>query len=312
MKNLFAFQQSDSEGLVKALGRSLAIIEFLPDGTVIRANDNFCQTMGYAPTEISGRHHSMFVPEDYARSDDYRDFWKRLGQGQFDAREYRRIAKGGRDVWIQASYNPVTDRSGRVVKVVKVATDITADKLRNAEFQTQLEAISRVQAVIEFTPTGEVLTANENFLITLGYALDEIVGKHHRMFVEPDYAQSPDYLAFWSKLNAGEHIATSFKRIGKGGKVVWIQASYNPIVDLNGKVMKVVKFANDISDLTEIGAGLSRLASNNLELQIERRFTPAYEQLKCDFNVAHDNLSSMLAIPVIEQGRLTAIVSFLF
>ena len=139
-----------------------------------------------------------------------------------------------------------------------------------------------------------MITANELFLSVLGYKLEEVKGQHHRMFVEPAYLQSRDYQAFWEKLNRGEHIANSFKRLGKNGKEVWIQASYNPIFDLNGKVLKVIEFATDISDLTELAGGLSRLAANNLEHSIEKEFLPAYEKLRVDFNVAHENLKSAM------------------
>jgi len=285
---------SGAQAVLDALSQSVAIIEFDPSGVILTANENFCQAMGYSLAEIKGQHHRIFVDPAYARGAEYAAFWTKLGRGEFDAREYRRIAKGGRDVWIQASYNPVKDARGKVVRVVKIATDITQEKLRNAEYEAKLAAISRVQAVIEFTPAGVVLTANDNFLATLGYRLDEIVGKHHRLFVDPIEAQSADYEAFWKKLNAGEAIATSFRRIGKGGKEVWIQASYNPILDLSGKVVKVVKFATDITDLTQIGAGLERLAANNLEQEIDRAFSPAFEKLRADFNRAHQNLHRTL------------------
>ena len=241
-----------NKATLDAIGRSLAIIEFDPTGKILSANENFCKALGYQASEILGQHHSLFVEPEYGRSAEYREFWAKLGRGEFEAREYKRIGKGGRKVWIQASYNPVIDSRGKVLKVVKVASDITQIKLRNAEFERRLNAISLVQAVIEFTPAGEVITANELFLSVLGYKLEEVKGQHHRMFVEPAYLQSRDYQAFWEKLNRGEHIASSFKRLGKNGKEVWIQASYNPIFDLNGKVLKVIEFATDISDLTEL------------------------------------------------------------
>ena len=253
------------QAILDALGRSLAIIEFNPSGTILTANENFCAAMGYDLSEIKGQHHSMFVEPDYARSPEYKAFWENLGRGEFDAREYKRIAKGGRDVMVQASYNPVKNGKGVVEKVVKVATVITAEKLRTAEFESKLNAISLVQAVIEFTPEGEVLTANDNFLNLLGYRLDEIKGQHHRLFVEPTYGRSSEYQEFWRSLNNGNFVNQSFKRFGKGGKEVWIQASYNPIFDLNKNVVKVVKFATDITDLTHIGEGLARLAAGNLD-----------------------------------------------
>src|SRR5579872_5269450 len=265
--------KSDSKKTLEALSRSLGIIEFDPTGKILTANENFCNVLGYSLSEIKGQHHSMFVEPDYARSADYKAFWAKLGRGEFDACEYKRIGKGGRDIWIQASYNPVQNSRGKVLKVGKVATDITAEKLRGAEFEGKVNAISRVQGVIEFTPAGEVIIANENFLNVLGYRLEEIKGQHHRMFVEPSYAQSQEYQGFWRKLNGGEFIAAEFKRFGKGGKEVWIQASYNPIFDLNKKVVKVVKFATDVTErvraVNEIGAGLARLAERDVEYRID-------------------------------------------
>ena len=285
---------AQARAVLDALGRSLAIIEFAPNGTILTANRNFCDAIGYGLAEIQGQHHSMFVDPAQVRSPDYKAFWTKLGRGEFDAGEYRRFAKGGRPVWIQASYNPVADKKGNVVKIVKVAAVTTDDKLRNAEFEAKLAAISMVQAIIEFTPAGEVIVANENFLKVLGYRLDEIKGQHHRLFVEPGYARSPEYQAFWTTLNRGDFVSASFKRIGKGGKEIWIQASYNPILDLNGRVAKVVKFATDITDLTEIGAGLARLAASDLEHRIDKAFMPAFENLRTDFNAAHDNLRATL------------------
>jgi methyl-accepting chemotaxis protein len=281
---------SDAGAILSALGRSLAIIEFTPNGKIITANQNFCSAMGYTLAEIKGRHHSMFVDPQLAHSAEYAAFWAKLGRGEYDAQEYRRLGKGGREVWIQASYNPVKDAGGRVLKVVKVATDVTAEKLRNAEVEGKLTAISRAQAIIEFSPTGEILTANDNFLQALGYELKEIVGRHHRMFVEPAYAQSAEYQDFWRRLAAGDFVAAEFKRVGKGGREVWISASYNPIFDLGGRVTKVVKFATDVTErvlaVNEIAEGLAQLAANNLQHRLERPFGPAFEPLRGDFNSA--------------------------
>ncbi|MEA2945355.1 MAG: methyl-accepting chemotaxis protein [Alphaproteobacteria bacterium] len=237
----------DLRGQVAAIGRSQAVIEFTLDGKILTANDNFHNALGYTLAEVQGKHHSMFVDPAYRQTPEYRMFWEKLGRGEFDAGQYKRIAKGGKEIWIQASYNAILDRKGRPFKVVKYASDITAQKMRDMDFEGQLAAINKAQAVIEFTLEGKVLTANENFLKTLGYSLDEIKGQHHGMFVEPAYRQSPEYRAFWEKLGRGEYEAAQYKRIGKGGKEVYIQASYNPILDASGKPMKVVKFATDVT-----------------------------------------------------------------
>ncbi len=235
------------EAQVAALHRVQAVIEFDLEGTILEANANFLQTLGYTLEEIRGRHHSMFVDPEHVRSTTYRDFWARLGKGEFDAGQYRRIGKGGREVWIQASYNPVFDSSGKPFKVVKFATDITAQQMQAADFAGQLAAINTSQAVIEFGLDGRILSANENFLAATGYTLDEIRGQHHSMFAEPDYARSDAYRQFWQKLGRGEYDAGQYRRLGKGGREIWIQASYNPIFDMNGRPFKVVKYATDVT-----------------------------------------------------------------
>jgi len=240
-------RQAELEHQVKALHRVQAVIEFHLDGTIVHANDNFLQTLGYTLEEIQGKHHAMFVDAEYAQSREYRDFWANLGRGEFDAGQYRRIGKGSREIWIQASYNPVFDSNGRPYKVVKFATDITAQKFQAADFAGQLAAINKSQAVIEFDLEGRILAANENFLAAMGYALEEVRGQHHSMFAEPEHRQSAEYRAFWAKLGRGEYDAGQYRRLGKGGREVWIQASYNPIYDMNGRPFKVVKYATDIT-----------------------------------------------------------------
>ncbi len=240
-------ERADMAAQVAALHRVQAVIEFALDGTILQANDNFLQAVGYTEDEIRGKHHSLFVDPEHARSAEYRAFWARLGQGEFDAGQYRRFGKGGREIWIQASYNPVLDRFGRPVKVVKFATDITAQKQQAAELAGQLAAIDKSQAVIEFSMDGRILTANANFLTATGYTLDEVKGQHHSLFVEPEYRASPAYKQFWEKLGRGEYDAGQYRRLGKNGCEVWIQASYNPILDVNDRPLKVVKYATDIT-----------------------------------------------------------------
>ncbi len=242
----------DLEGKVAAIDRAQAVIEFHLDGTIITANDNFLQTMGYTLPEIQGQHHRMFAPPGVAESPEYAVFWAKLNRGEFDSGRYKRIGKGGKEIWIQASYNPIFDEQGKPYKVVKFATDITDSKNRAAELESKMNAINKAQAVIEFELDGTIITANENFLTTVGYSLPEIQGKHHRMFAEPAYAASPEYAALWDKLNKGEFDAGVYKRLGKGGKEIWIQASYNPVFNADGVAYKVVKYATDITEFKKL------------------------------------------------------------
>ncbi len=244
-----AEELADLRGQLQAISKAQAVIEFTLDGTIITANDNFLNTLGYRLDEVQGKHHRMFCDPAYTAGPEYREFWAKLGRGEYETAEYKRLGKGGKEVWIQASYNPIFDLNGRPFKVVKFATDVTAAKLQNADFEGQLMAIGKAQAVIEFNLDGTIITANDNFLNTLGYRLDEVQGKHHRMFCDPAYAAGPEYREFWAKLGRGEYEAAEYKRFGKGGKEVWIQASYNPIFDLNGRPFKVVKYATDITEM---------------------------------------------------------------
>jgi len=239
---------ADFEGQLAAIGKSQAIIEFSLDGTITFANEIFLSTFGYSAKEIIGQHHGMFVEPAYRSSHEYRVFWDKLGRGEHDQGQYKRYTKAGNEVWIQASYNPILDMNGKPFKVVKYATDITAQKLQHSDFSGQINAIGKSQAVIEFDMRGHIINANDNFLRVLGYTLEEIRGQHHRLFVEPSESVTPEYRAFWEKLGRGEYDSAQYKRIGKGGREVWIQASYNPIFDMNGKPFKVVKYATDITD----------------------------------------------------------------
>ncbi|MCR9213291.1 MAG: PAS domain-containing methyl-accepting chemotaxis protein [Proteobacteria bacterium] len=236
------------EAIVSALDKSQAIIQFKPDGTIITANENFLGAMGYSLEEVVGQKHSMFVEPEYKNSSEYKEFWEALARGDFQAAEYKRLGKGGKEIWIQASYNPIFDKSGQVVKVVKLATDITERVLQTADYEGQINAVNKSQAVISFNLDGTIIDANENFLGAMGYSIDEIKGEHHQKFVEPDYAASSAYKDFWAALARGEFQAGEYKRLGKGGKEIWIQASYNPIFDPDGKPFKVVKYATDITE----------------------------------------------------------------
>ena len=235
----------EDAGRIAAIGRAQAVIEFNLDGTIISANDIFLGVVGYSLAEIQGKHHSMFVAPAERDSSAYREFWANLSRGQFQSAEYKRFGKGGKEIWILASYNPILDDTGRPFKVVKFATDVSAQKLKTADLAGQIAAIGKSQAVIEFNMDGTILTANQNFLGAVGYSLGEIQGKHHSMFVDPADRDGAEYREFWATLNRGVYQAAEYKRLGKGGKEIWIQASYNPILDLNGKPFKVVKYATD-------------------------------------------------------------------
>ncbi|MEX2692960.1 methyl-accepting chemotaxis protein [Rhizobium mongolense] len=284
---------SDAKAILAAMNRSQAIIEFDLTGKILKANANFCAALGYELSEIVGQHHRMFVEPAEASSNDYREFWARLNRGEFDQRQYKRIGKGGKEIWIEASYNPVI-RGSKPYKVVKFATDITAQKLKAAEDAGKLNALSRAQAVIEFTPKGEILSANENFLTALGYQLPEIQGRHHSMFCDSAYTSRDDYRRFWQRLEGGEFVTDEFLRIGKGGKKIYIQASYNPIFDMNGKVFKVVKFATDVTarvnNVDQLAGSLQALSDGDLTQEVATPFIPTLEKLRIDFNAATSKL----------------------
>lgn len=232
---------TEASGITAAVDRGEAVIEFSLDGKVFTANKNFLDAMGYQLPEIVGKHHRLFCTADHAGSEDYARFWQALGAGQVEAGEYKRLAKGGREVWLQATYNPILDVTDKVMKVVKFATDITATKQRNAEYVGKVNAVDRAQAVIEFSLDGRIQAANKNFLDVMGYTEKEVLGKHHRIFCDP----AAD---FWVRLGLGEFEAGEYKRLANGGREVWLQATYNPIMDVDGNVVKILKFASDVTD----------------------------------------------------------------
>ena len=212
----------EDAGKIAAMSRAQAVIEFDMDGTIVTANDNFLGAMGYSLAEIQGKHHSLFVTPADRDSAAYREFWAKLNRGEFEAAEYKRIGKGGKEVWILATYNPILNDAGKPFKVVKFATDVTQHKLKAADNDGQIAAIGKSQAVIEFNMDGTIRLANPNFLDAMGYSLREIQGKHHSMFVEMAERDSPAYRQFWEALNRGQYQAAEYKRIAKGGREIWI------------------------------------------------------------------------------------------
>ncbi|PYE39159.1 methyl-accepting chemotaxis sensory transducer with Pas/Pac sensor [Rhizobium sp. PP-F2F-G20b] len=305
-----SFLSSNSAKILNALDLSFAVIEFDVDGKILKANKNFCDLMGYSEAELLGKHHSMFLDPDYAKSSDYTVFWNKLRDGEFVCSEFTRLANNGAEIFIRGNYNPIKSSSGKVLKIVKFANDITQTKMQGIDTGAKIDAISRAQATIEFKPDGTILSANENFLQALGYSLSEIVGRHHSMFVESSFAASPEYADMWRKLNGGELIAGEFKRMGKGGRNVFIQASYNPVFDFKGRVIKVVKFATDVTDRVEnverLAASLTRMADGDLSQNIETPFIPSLDKLRRDFNAACEKLREAMKTVLTNAEAISA------
>lgn len=276
-------EEADLKGQIDAINRAQAVISFALDGTILEANQNFLSVMGYRLEEIKGKHHSMFMEPSYAKGEAYARFWSKLRRGEFETGEFNRIAKGGREVWLQASYNPIFDADGKLVKVIKFATDITEEKRKNADYQGQIEAIHRSQAIIEFGLDGTILKANDLFLALMGYTWSEIEGKHHSIFVEAGQEKTAAYVEFWKNLGAGNADSRVCKRLGKNGKEVWIQASYNPIFDPSGRPFKVVKFA---ADLTEA------IQQTEMTQHTAQSVAAATEQMSCSIGEISRNIDS--------------------
>lgn len=293
------------KGQLDAIGNSLGIAEFDLQGNILQANDNFLKAVGYTHQEVAGKHHSMFLTDGNALDDDYKKFWEKLNRGEYIADEFKISGNGGRDIWIQASYNPVPDVEGRPSKVVAYINDITLQKLINADYQGQIAAIHKAQAVVEFNMDGTIVYANENFTNAIGYTLEEIEGRHHSLFVDEVFSVSADYKEFWAKLNRGEYVTGEFRRIGKDGKPVWIQASYNPILDLNSVPFKVVKFATDITEqklkdtlfkeqVTTISNVIIEMAKGDLTHKVSLDALDDVKKMSDALNMAIDNINDLL------------------
>ena len=258
-------KDADSRGQIAAIGRSQAVTEFELDGTIREVNDNFVRVMGYSRAEVVGKQHSLFVDPAMAVGADYRNLWSRLNRGESEIGTFRRIAKGGREVWLQASYSPITDASGKPFKIVEYASDVTEQMARNADFAGQLASIGKSQAVVEFDLDGTVRKINDNFARVMGYTQADVVGRHHSMFVDSSQAGTADYRAFWTRLGNGEAEQGTFKRIAKGGREVWLQSSYNPIADANGKPFKVVKYATEVTSAMQAQRELQNAVAQTQE-----------------------------------------------
>nr|WP_269329390.1 PAS domain-containing protein [Kineosporia babensis] len=290
-------RSADYAGKMAAIDRSQLMIEFGTDGVVLEANQNMLDVLGYTQEELVGRHHRVLVRSDEAESPEYQLFWDRLARGQYHSGEYRRITKDGREVWIRATYNPVLDPDGNPYKIVKFAVDVTGEKLASVELAGRLEAIDRAQAVVEFDLTGRVVGANENFLQTMGYSAEELIGQPHSMLCTREYVTSPVYRDFWARLRRGELISGRFHRKGKFGRDVWIQASYNPILDLDGNPLRVIKYAYDVSSFVSLQNRLqvkSRAMSDTAQRLSEVTGTVATRCTRSDMMLSqvHDEVVS--------------------
>jgi methyl-accepting chemotaxis protein len=290
-----------------ALSNSQAMIWFKPDGTILDANENFCKALGYELKEIVGKHHRIFCEDKIVQSPDYQKFWSDLKAGKFQHGQFRRQTKAAEDVWIEASYNPVI-HGNKVVRILKIATDITASKIAALHDGNRIRAIDQSQAIIEFEPDGTIVNANENFLAAMGYRAEEITGQHHRMFCDEGYAASEEYRDFWARLRAGEYIANNFVRYGKGGKQVWIQAAYTPVFNSRGAVYRVIKVATDITPrmvaVRTIGAAIKQLSEGDLTVNISEKLDPALEATRLDFNRAARALENTITAIVTSAQTL--------
>ena len=311
-----ARKQLDLDGTMKAINSTSAFIEFTPDGYVLKANDLFLKGMGYTLDEIEGKHHRIFCDSSYVHTPEYAAFWEELGQGTAKSGEFKRKDKNGNEVWLMANYTPVLNEQGKVVKVIKLANVITEAKQHSADVAGQLEAVNKSYGVIEFDLDGNYQKANDNFLAVVGYRHDELEGRHHRIFVSPELANSTEYREMWEKLRRGEFLSGTFERIAKDGSPVYIQATYNPIFDLNGKPYKVVKYAQDVTTFTVALKAVSRflgdLRQGNLDTELNVRAEGDVGQMIEDNRALRDMLVKLtrevqtVVLKAGQDGELTA------
>lgn len=246
-------KDAPSEGAaeLQAIRQSMAMIEFTPDGIILNANDAFLSVVRYRLEEIVGQHHRLFCSRNLSESPAYQQFWQRLRQGEHFSDRFPRLTRDGKEVWLEATYMPIRDTQGVVIKVMKIATDITRQVATEHMHESYIKAIDRSMAVIEFNLEGEVVSANQNFLNLMGYRREEVIGQHHRIFCLAEDSRSDDYRHFWARLNKGEFMSDRFCRVTKQGQQVWLRATYNPLYDANGRLYGVVKFASNITAQVE-------------------------------------------------------------
>lgn len=250
-------RNADFEGQIAAIGKSQGLVELDLDGIITKANAVYLNMLGYTEQELLGKHAGIVLDADYAKSDAYKNLWAKLVQGASEVGQFKRVAKNGNEVWIQASYNPIYDLNGKPYKIVNYTIDITEQKMKAADNAGQLDAIDKIQGVAEYDLYGKLIAVNANFLNITGYSESDLIGKNHTILLEAAYRDTRDYKDFWASLCKGEAKADQYKHIGKGGKVLWFQASYNPIIDMNGKPFKIVEYVTDITEQYENAAALS-------------------------------------------------------
>ncbi len=277
-KALTALQQTiDQQAcLLEAINRSMASVEFDLNGNVLHANENFLKVMGYRLEDILGKHHRIFCTAEDVRSPEYDKLWTRLRAGDFVSMTFHRVTREGRTVWLEASYNPVRDSTGKVMKVVKFATDVTGRIEAANEARNKLHAIDRAMAIIEFDLEGRILKANANLTQTMGYSEAELVGKSHSILCPSEVANSSEYADFWRRLNKGEFFSGQFKRVGRNGQVRWMEATYNPVYNADGKLHRIVKFASDITSRIEEHERDASSAAQAYHISVETRKVTAH------------------------------------
>ncbi|MCI4665422.1 MAG: methyl-accepting chemotaxis protein [Neomegalonema sp.] len=293
-----AGNNSRAEQLAAAVQHAQAVIWFTPDGEITDANENFLGLMGYGRDEVVGQKHAMFVDDATRTSAEYAGFWQRLKAGESFSDRFERRRKDGAPVWIDGSYSPIRDEAGKIVGVVKTALDITHHRREAIANESKLEAISRSNAVIEFELDGTIVTANDNFLQAVGYRLDEVVGKHHRIFCEKSVTDSPDYAELWRSLNKGKFFSDIYKRLRKDGSPIWIRATYNPIFGTDGKPVRVVKYASDVTEtvqnIEQMASALSRLADGDLSSRVPSSVDGQFAPLREAYNSTVERLSGLV------------------
>ncbi|MGE8413164.1 MAG: methyl-accepting chemotaxis protein [Pseudomonas sp.] len=308
---------AEQSRMLDAIDRSMAVIEFDLNGTVLRANDNFLKTLGYREDQVLGQPHRLFCTPEFARSSDYQKLWARLKDGHFESGTFERIASDGRSLWLEASYNPIRDEAGKVYKVIKYALDVTARIQEEVEARSKLDAIDRAMAVIEFDLDGTILGANSNFLSRLGYSLADIKGKHHRMFCKPELANSSGYQDFWNRLNKGQFFNGRFERLDKHGRTLWLEANYNPVYDAAGRLCKVVKYAADVTEQVEKHEHDAQSAAQAYHISVQTRKvaeqgTEVIQQAASEMRQIASNIedsSSQIARLGERSEQITAIVN---